>query len=303
MTEAKQTIVVFGATGKQGGGVVRALQAQGKFRIRAVTRVPDKAAGLGADEVVSADLTKPETLAGAFEGAHGAFVVTNFWAGPDVDELAQGKAAVEAAKAAGVSHFVWSTLPNVESISGGKFDVVHFTEKAKVNRLVSEAGFDSHTFVEAPFYFQNLTDAMEPQPQEDGVKQWTMPMSADAKVIHMGDIGELGQVVAGAFDNPDKVGDGQTLSHVGELASWDDIIEILARQGHQVRYQSVPGEVFDGFFPGAKELREMMNYFEAHTYMGPDAEAKIALAREVSTAEPTSFADWARQNMPAEATR
>src|ERR1700746_2143075 len=144
----KKLIAVVGATGQQGGGVVRALQARGQFRVRALTRNPDKHPEL-ADEVVKADLNLPETLKAAFEGAHGVFLVTNFWE-QGTDELKEATAAVRAAKDAGVKHFVWSTLPDVETISGGTFDVPHFTGKAKIDRIVREAGFVNHTFVIAP---------------------------------------------------------------------------------------------------------------------------------------------------------
>ncbi len=91
----------------------------------------------------------------AFEGAHGVFLVTNFWE-EGTDELKQATAAVRGAKDAGVKHFVWSTLPDVEAISGGKFHVPHFTGKAKIDRIVKEAGFVNHTFVIAPMYYQGL---------------------------------------------------------------------------------------------------------------------------------------------------
>src|SRR6059058_3080370 len=113
----KKLIAVIGATGQQGGGVVGALQANGQFTVRALTRNPDKHREL-AEEVVEADLDKPETLKAAFEGAHGVFLVTNFQEA-GTDELMQATAAIRAAKDAGVQHFVWSTLPNVEAISGG----------------------------------------------------------------------------------------------------------------------------------------------------------------------------------------
>jgi uncharacterized protein YbjT (DUF2867 family) len=74
----EKPIAVIGATGQQGGAVVRALQASGRFRVRALTRNPGKHREL-ADEVVEADLDRPETLHAAFEGAHGVFLVTNFW--------------------------------------------------------------------------------------------------------------------------------------------------------------------------------------------------------------------------------
>src|SRR4029077_8615649 len=100
----------------------------------------------------------------AFEGAHGVFLVTNFWE-QGADELEQATAAVRAAKNAGVNHFVWSTLPNVEAISGGKLHVPHFTGKARIDRIVKEAAFANHTFVIAPFYYQNLVGLLAPQKQ------------------------------------------------------------------------------------------------------------------------------------------
>src|ERR1700757_4335150 len=170
----EKLIAVVGATGQQGGAVVRALQARGQFKVRALTRNPDKHPEL-ADEVVKADLNLPKTLKAAFEGAHGVFLVTNFWE-PGTDELKQATAAVRAAKNAGVKHLVWSTLPDVEAISGGKLHVPHFTGKAKVDQIVKEAGFPNHTFVIAPFYYQNLVGALGPQKQPNGSVGWTLPL-------------------------------------------------------------------------------------------------------------------------------
>jgi len=144
LSNNERLIAVIGAAGQQGGPVVRALQASNQFKVRALSRNPDKHRDL-ADEVVKADLNRPETLKAAFEGAHGVFLVTNFWE-EGTDEFKQATAAVRAAKDAGVKHFVWSTLPNVKAISGGKFHVPHFTGKAKVDRIVKEAGFANHTF-------------------------------------------------------------------------------------------------------------------------------------------------------------
>src|ERR1700674_4404793 len=97
LSNNKKLIAVIGATGQQGGGVVRALQARGQFTVRALTRNPDKHREL-AEEVVEADLDKPETLKAAFEGAHGVFLVTNFWAYGGADEFKQATAAIRAAK-------------------------------------------------------------------------------------------------------------------------------------------------------------------------------------------------------------
>src|SRR5712672_3568373 len=169
----KKLIAVVGATGQQGGAVVRSLQADKQFKVRALTRNPAKHSELGY-EVVQADLNRPETLKAAFAGAHGVFLVTNFWE-PGTDEFKQATAAVRAAKEAGVAHFIWSTLPDVEAISGGKFDVPHFTGKAKADQFVREAGFANHTFAIAPFFYQNLAAAMAPQQQADGSVGWALP--------------------------------------------------------------------------------------------------------------------------------
>src|SRR5471030_2124289 len=142
MPTTQKLIAVLGATGQQGGAVVRALQQNGRFRVRALTRNPDKHPKLG-DEVALADFNRPETLKAAFAGAHGVFLVTNSWEA-GADEYSQALTAVTAARDAGVKHVIWSTLPNVEAITGGTIDVPHFTAKAKVERIVREAGFDHH---------------------------------------------------------------------------------------------------------------------------------------------------------------
>src|SRR6202048_4597105 len=203
----KELIAVVGATGQPGGVVVRALQAGNQFKVRALTRNPAKHREL-ADEVIQADLNRPETLKAAFEGAHGVFLVTNFGE-EGTNEVKQATAAVRAAKDAGVKHFIWSTLPNVEAISGGKFHVPHFTGKAKIDRIVKEAGFAHHTFVIAPFYYQNLVDALAPQTQEGGSVGWALPLDPDVRCIHTGDIRELGNIVAGAFAPPDQAGNDE----------------------------------------------------------------------------------------------
>ncbi len=292
----RKLIAVIGATGQQGGGVVHALQASGQFKVRALTRNPEKHREL-ADEVVEADLDRPETLKAAFAGAHGVFLVTNFQEAGS-DELKQATAAIRAAKDAGVKHFIWSTLPNVEAISGGKFDVPHFTGKAKIDRVVKDGGFENYTFVIAPFYYQNLMGPIASHPQADGSTGWTLPLDPTLRVIHMGDINELGDIVAGAFAHPDEAGNGQCLPLVGDFMSFNEIVKTLNRQGHNFSYKQVPKESFADAFPGAHEIAEMFSYWEAHTYMGSDLSGRVALANKVADREPTRFATWARKNFP-----
>jgi uncharacterized protein YbjT (DUF2867 family) len=294
MPNTKKLIAVVGATGHQGGAVVRALQASGQFKVRALTRNPAKHPQL-ADEVVLADLNRPETLNAAFAGAHGVFLVTNAWE-PGTEERKQAAAAVQAAKDAGVQHFIWSTLPNVETISRGKIDVPHFTDKAKSDRIVSEAGFAHHTFVIAPFFYQNLLGVMAPQKQADGAAGWALPLDPEKRVIHLGDVTELGQIVAGAFAQPELAGHGEYLPLVGDFLSFNEVIAALNGQGHKFSFKQVPKEVFAGWFPGAKDIAEMLAYFQAHTYLGADSLDAIALANKVADRQPTKFAAWAQAN-------
>jgi uncharacterized protein YbjT (DUF2867 family) len=295
----QKLIAVVGATGHQGGAVVRALQASRQFKVRALTRNPEKHPKLG-DEVVLADFNRPETLKAAFAGAHGVFLVTNAWEA-GADESKQAIAAVNAAKQAGVQHLIWSTLPNVETISSGRIDVPHFTAKAQVERTVSDAGFAYHTFVIAPFYYQNLQGVMAPQKQADGALGWALPLDPERRVIHMGDITELGRIVAGAFAQPQLAGRGEHLPLVGDFLSFNEVLATLNRQGHKFSFKQVPREVFAGWFPGAADIAAMLAYFEAHTYLGSDSREAIALANKVAGFQPTKFAAWAKTNFAVSA--
>jgi uncharacterized protein YbjT (DUF2867 family) len=292
----RKLIAVVGATGRQGGAVIRALQASGQFKVRALTRNPGKNREL-AEEVVEADLDRPETLKAAFEGAHGVFLVTNFWE-QGTDELKQAIAAVRTAKDVGVKHLIWSTLPDVEAISGGKLNVPHFTDKAKFDRIVKEAGFPYHTFVIAPFFYQNLVGALAPQQQQDGTLGWALPIDPTVRGIHMGDITELGNVVDGAFAQPDKAGSGEYLPLVGDFMSFNEIIDTLNRQGHNFSFKQLPTEAFAKLFPGGAEVAATFSHFQAHTYLGSESLDQIALANEIAGRPPSKFATWARANFP-----
>lgn len=294
-------ISVVGGTGAQGGGVVDALLAAGKFKVRVGSRNPssDAAKALAARgvEVVKADLLQPSSLEALYRGAHGAFVVTNFWDPAQNEREEQlGAAAVEAARAAGVKHLVWSTLPDVDKLSDGRLKVAHFTMKARVDDVVRAAGFDRHTFVEAPFYFQNLQGMLAPQPLPGGGRGWAVPIDPAARVIHAGDVTELGRVVAAAFA-ADDLANGSYLDMCGGKYSFEDFANALNALGHELQVVRVPAGAYDGFFPGAAEVREMFQYFEAYTYFGPNAQGRIEAANALVPGGFTAFVDWAAKNM------
>jgi hypothetical protein len=121
-------------------------------------------------------------------------------------------------------------LPNVEAISGGKLHVPHFTNKAKIEKIVADARFEHHTFVIAPFFYQNLLGVMAPQKAPDGASGWAMPLNPEKRVIHAGDINELGPLVVGAFARPQLAGNGECLPLVGDFLSFNDIIATLNAQ-------------------------------------------------------------------------
>ena len=298
----KPIIAVLGGTGQQGGGVVDALLDRGEFAVRVATRTRsgESARALAARgvEVVEADLLKPSSLEALYDGAHGAFVVSDFWdPGQGEREEEIGASAVNAARSAGVRHLIWSTLPDVKRISGGRFEVKHFTLKAHVDAVVRSAGFERHTFVEAPFYFQNFLKPFVPQPLPDGGRGWAVPIDPAARVIHAGDITELGQTVAAAFGAGAELANGSYLAVCGGTYSWDDFAATFNALGHDVRIVRVAPEIFDGSFQGAKEVREMYQYFDAHTYFGPDARTAIAAANALVPGGFTAFFEWARKNI------
>jgi hypothetical protein len=160
----------------------------------------------------------------------------------------------------------------------------------------------NHTFVIAPFFYQNLVGALAPQKQADGSLGWALPIDPAVRSIHMGDINELGNIVAGAFAHPDQAGNGEYLPLVGDFMSFNEIIDTLNRQGHKFSFKQVPKEVFANSFPGAAEAAETFRYFTTHTYLGSDSRDQITLANKMAGGPATKFSAWARVNMPVRGT-
>ena len=118
----KKIITIFGATGAQGGSVVKKFlsdpKLSGSWTVRAVTRdtTKDSAKKLQSQgaEVVSADMNNKSTLVSAMTGAAAVYALTNYWEKMDSElEVKQGKDLVDAAKETGVQQFIWSALVNV----------------------------------------------------------------------------------------------------------------------------------------------------------------------------------------------
>ncbi len=302
----RKIIAVVGATGAQGGGVVRAILADrsGSFAARAITRKPDSEKAralreLGA-EVVAADLDHPATLGPAFAGAYGAFCVTNYWEHFSPErELAQARAMAEAAKAAGLAHVIWSTLEDTRRwvplgddrmpTLMGRYKVPHFDAKGEADHTFRTLGVPT-TFLLTSFYWENLVYfGSGPQRGPDGVLAITFPMD-DKKLpgIAVEDIGKCAYAIfqrGGEFIN-------RTVGIAGEHLTGAEMAAALTRAlGQPVRYHNVSPEVYRGLgFPGAEDLGNMFQFkrdFNAY-YTGARS---IEFSRSLNPAQQT-FERW-----------
>jgi uncharacterized protein YbjT (DUF2867 family) len=272
----KKIIAVIGATGAQGGGVVRAIQADksGSFAVRAITRNPnaEKAQALRAAgvEVVAADTDKPETLGRAFAGAYGAFCVTNFWEHFSPErELTQAKNQAQAVKAAGVQHVIWSTLEDTRKwvpleddrmpTLMGKYKVPHFDAKGEADATFRDLGVPTTCLLTA-FYWENLIHfGSGPQRGPDGVLAITFPMD-DKKLPSIG-VEDIGKCAYGIFKRGREF-INKTVGIAGEHLTGAEMAGALTRAlGQEVRFNSVPPEVYRSFgFPGADDLGNMFQF-------------------------------------------
>jgi len=276
---SKKLITVLGATGAQGGSVVDALLPLG-FQVRGLTRqaldsgaaTALKAKGV---EVVQYDMAKSgldETIK-ALASSYGAFFVTQFW---DKDSMGKeveiGKKLVDAAKAAQVSHIVWSALPHVEKFSHGKLHVPHCTDKAKVEDYIrhlqsqSPRPFKTATYSSAPFYYQNFAIHMAPKLEGD-TYVFTMP---DTRFLTSTDVRETGDVVAAVFNDPEKF-DGKLIEYWGEHAHPQSYVDTFARiSGKKAKLVQVSLDVFRKLpVPHAEETADMFKWFNDFSLYGP----------------------------------
>jgi uncharacterized protein YbjT (DUF2867 family) len=272
----KKPIAVVGATGAQGGGLVKAIleDPDGGFAVRAITRHPagEKGQALAAQgaEVVAADLDEAASLRQAFAGAYGAFCVTNFWEHFSVDrEQQQARNLAQAAKDAGVTHAIWSTLedtrrwvplddPRLPTLLG-KYKVPHFDSKGEIDQYFRDLGVPT-TFMLTSFYWDNLIHfGMGPQKGPDGRYAITFPMG-DRKLPGIA-AEDIGRCAYGIFKKGlSLVGD--TVGVAGEHLSGTEMAAALsAALGVDVHYNEVPPEVYRSFgFPGAEDLGNMFQF-------------------------------------------
>lgn len=301
----KRIITVIGATGRQGGGLVRSVLADrdGDFTVRAVTRHPDSDPAqelkrLGV-EVVQADMDEEAGLAPAFEHAYGAFVVTNFWEHMSAErEKTQALAVARAASHAGVQHAVWSTLEDTRDCVPlddermptlqDHYKVPHFDGKAEADHYFTEEGVPT-TFLRTTFYWENLFGSFAPERGEDGVFRLAYPMG-DSRLsgIAVEDIGRTALAVLKR--GTDLI--AATVSIAGEHLKVADMAAALTESvGEPVSYRPLtPDEWRARGFPGADETGNMFQYYA-------DCEHRFTAARDLTAVRDLNpalqnFATW-----------
>jgi uncharacterized protein YbjT (DUF2867 family) len=306
----KKIIAVVGATGAQGGGLVRAIMSDPSsgFSVRAVTRKVEsekakELAKLGA-QVVAADLDDVESLKRAFAGAYGAFCLTNFWEhfSPE-KELAQAKNMAQAAKQADLQHVIWSTLEDTRKwvpLSDnrmptlmGKYKVAHFDAKGEADRLFTEFGVPT-TFLLTSFYWENLIYfGMGPKKGADGKLALTYPMGhSKLPGIAVEDIGKC----ALAIFKKGREFIGKTVGIAGEHLTIAEMAAALTRAlGQEVRYYEVTPEEYRRFgFPGAEDMGNMFQFKRDFEDVFTGAR-NLAVARALNPSMQT-FETWLAKN-------
>jgi uncharacterized protein YbjT (DUF2867 family) len=307
---AAKIIAVLGATGAQGGGLVRAIQADPSsgFVARAVTRNvnSDKAralAALGA-EVVAADVDDAASLERAFAGAHGAYCVTFFWDhfSPDKEKAEVRNMAV-AAKAAKLQHVVWSTLEDTRRfvpLSDTRmptlmehYKVPHFDAKGESDARFTEAGVPT-TFLLTSFYWDNfIYFGMGPKEGPDGRLAITLPL-ADKPMSGIA-AEDIGRCAYGIFrKGQDTV--GKTIGIAGEHLTGAQMAAAFTKAlGRDVAYNAVSPATFRAFgFPGAEDLGNMFQFYAEFADYFTGAR-DIAVARALNPALQT-FDTWLARN-------
>jgi uncharacterized protein YbjT (DUF2867 family) len=272
----KKIIAVVGATGAQGGGLVRAILDHKKspFAARAITRKASsdaaKALADAGAEVVEADVDDVKSLTKAFEGAYGAFCVTFFWAHlkPEL-ELSQARNMAKAAKDANLRHVIWSTLEDTREFVPlsdnrmptlmGKYKVPHFDAKGEANKVFTELGVPT-TFLLTSFYWDNFIHfGMGPKKGPDGKLAITIPLGSKKLAGIAAE--DIGKAAYGVFEKGEEM-IGQTIGIAGGHLTGAQMAKGLSKAlGKEVKYNDVPAAAYRAFgFPGADDLGNMFQF-------------------------------------------
>jgi uncharacterized protein YbjT (DUF2867 family) len=249
MTNNHRTVFVTGATGKQGGSVVRHILGRG-WRLRALTRDPgSRAARVLADQgvqVVQGDLEDPASYEPALRGVYGVYSVQDFWTVGAKREAMQGKNLADAAKKARVEHFVYSSVGGVERNSG----IDHFESKWEIEKHIRKLGLPATILRPVAFM-----EGCYSEPLELAILQGKLvhPIRAD-KTFQTIATDDIGGFVAVAFERS-KEFIGMELEIAGSELTNPQAAEVFSRVlGKPVEFVPMP-------MSAEKEYSQMFNWF------------------------------------------
>jgi uncharacterized protein YbjT (DUF2867 family) len=265
MENSNQTILVTGATGNQGGAVARHLIQRGRFTVHALVR--DKSS-TGAQaikqagaELVTGDLDDRASLDSALRDVYGVFSVQGLKDGLEV-EVRQGKVLADAAKAAGVKHFVYSSVGSAERKTG----VPHFDSKFRIEQYIRAIGIP-YTILRPVFFLYNY-NRMRSVLEMGTLSQ---PLSPETKLQQLSEE-DYGEMVADVFERP-----ADFLNRAMEVASVEmtmtDVAAVFSRVlGKPVAYEQMSFEAFEE--RAGKETTTMLRWFENVGYDADLADLK-----------------------------
>jgi uncharacterized protein YbjT (DUF2867 family) len=306
----RKVIAVVGATGAQGGGLVRAIlnDSSGRFSVRAITRNVDSEKAkdlskLGA-EVSKADLNDIDSLKKAFEGAYGAYCVTNYWEHLSPEkELANAEAMASAAKQTGVQHVIWSTLEDTRRwvpLSDnrmptlmGKYKTPHFDAKSEADHIFADLGLPT-TFLLTSFYWENfIYFGMGPKIMPDGGLAITLPIG-DKKMAGIA-AEDIGKCAYGIFKGGRRFF-GKRIGIAGDHLTGALMAAAMTQAlNREIRYNEISPEAYRSLgFPGADDLGNMFQIYR-------DFELEFCTIRDLQSTralnpELQSFSDWLAKN-------
>ncbi|WNZ25558.1 NmrA/HSCARG family protein [Leptolyngbya sp. NK1-12] len=263
----KGTIVVSGATGKQGGATARHLLKR-RFRVRAMTRNLEQLAAkqlvsLGA-ELVHADLDDRNSLERAIEGADGLFSVQNFWKVGYEHEIAQGKCLADLAKSFGVRHLIYTSVASCYRKTG----IPHWESKWQIEQYIRELGLP-YTILRPTSFMDDWVDMKS----EIFAGMFAQPLDPQRSLQQIA-VDDIGAFAAIAFDNP-KEWLGREIALAGDNSSMEEITAAFSRViGREVQYVQTPWDKFQEKF--GDDMTTMYRWFNEN-----DMEADINYLRSI----------------------
>lgn len=281
-----RTLLITGATGQQGGAILRELLGK-DFTLRAMTRRPEaeaaRALAKQGVQIVQGDLDDEKSVGRALEGAWGAFAVQNTWeAGVEREEV-QGKRFARLARQAGVHHFVYSSVGSADQKTG----IPHFENKYRVEETVRSLDFPSHVILRPVFFMENL---LAPGFLNGDKLYAALDPSTRLQMIAVRDIGKYG---ARAFTHAAELA-GQAIDIASDEVTMPEAAMILSEAfGRTIEHVRVPIEEVR---KQSEDLALMLEWFDRTGY-----HADIAGNERRHGIHPTRFAVWARTQAKAAA--